>query len=107
MTTAPDNIEIPADDEAWVRAQIARLTFGAVLRSFRQTQDMTQDDCATILGFSKAMLSEYENGKKIPTTRKAYDIAKKLGIPPNTAVLLAVNDQLRRDDIPVKMSIAS
>ena len=107
MTTEPANYQIFPEDQEWLKAQLARLTFGSMLKSWRVTEEMTQEACAQLLGFSKAMLSEYENGKKIPTSRKAYEIAQQLGMPPNTAVVLAVNDQLKRDNIPVKMAIAS
>src|SRR5688572_27108740 len=80
--------------------RMGEMTFGKAVRAHRFAEEWTQEVCAKKLGIPKQLLSEYERGIKIPSVRKAYDIGEILGILPEMAVMLAVNDQLKRDGIP-------
>ena len=107
MTTEPVDMTIDPTAQAYFAKRVEQMTFGKALRAQRSAEELTQEECAKALGITKQLLSEYERGVKVPSVRKAYEIGKGLGMLPEMAVLLAVNDQLKRDNIPVKLANAS
>ena len=106
MTIEPDKPEIYAEDQIWLDAQIAGLTFGHCLKAHRLCESWTQDETAQKLGISKQLLSAYETGRKLPTPKKAYEMAEKLGMLPQAAVIAVLNDQLRQDNLPLQVELA-
>ncbi len=58
------------------------LTFGAMVRSIRETDDLTQEEVATKVGVSKQHVSDVENGRKKVSIERAARWAKALGYPP-------------------------
>ena len=107
MTTEPDKLEIHAEDQVWMDAQIAELSFGRRLKAHRLCEEWTQEQAAQRLGISKQMYNAYEKDRKLPTPKKAYEMAEALGMVPEMAVLSVLNDQLRKDKLPLQVSIAS
>lgn len=105
MTTEPVNIY--PDDQAWLQASVASLTFGEAIRAHRQCEEWTVQGAADKLGVSKQLLSAYENRRKPPSPSKAYEIAKALGMEPRAAVLMVINDQLRMDNLPLQVRLVS
>src|ERR1700753_3868003 len=83
-----------ADQKALDR-QTALLTFADALKAHRLCEEWTQEQAAQKLNITKQMLSAYETGKRIPTPKKAYEMATVLGLIPEMAVLLAMNDELK------------
>ncbi len=55
MTTEPDKPEIYPEDQAWLEAQLADLTFGRCLKAHRLCEAWTQEQTATRLGISKQL----------------------------------------------------
>lgn len=55
------------------------MSIGTEIRNERKRQLFTQIDFAKLCGFSQMELSEYENGKRTPTTERLELIAKNLG----------------------------
>jgi transcriptional regulator with XRE-family HTH domain len=107
MTTEHADNEILQEDQDWLQSQVNSLTFGRMLKAHRLSEEWTLDKAATSLGVQKQLLSAYENGRKLPSPKKAYEIAEKLGMVPESAVLAAINDQLRQDELPIKVQLAS
>ncbi len=106
MTTEKNN-DIKASDQKWMDAQLLEVTFGRTLNAHRLCQEWTQQDVANKLGISKQMYSAYENDQKLPSPKKAYEIAEALGILPEMLVLKVINAQLKRDNLGIQVSIAS
>jgi transcriptional regulator with XRE-family HTH domain len=105
MTTEPNN-DIYPEDQEWLQAQIRELTFAEVLKAHRLCQEWTQEEAAKRLGISKQLVSAYEKGNKIPEPAQAYRIGKALGMVPEMAVIYAVNDALRRENLPLQVALA-
>ena len=107
MTTAPDNSDIFLEDQVWLDAQLAALTCGSCLKAHRLCEEWTQEQAADKLDISKQMYNAYEKDRKLPTPKKAYDMAQALGMSPEMLVLTVLNDQLRKDRLPLQVSVAS
>lgn len=106
MTTEHDKYEIHPDDQVWLDAQIAGLTFGRCLKAHRLCGEWTQEQTAQKLGISKQMYNAYEKDRKLPTPKKAYEMAEILGMVPESLALTVLNDQLKRDELPFRVSVA-
>ncbi len=104
MTIEPNDI---AASQEWVESRLKGMRFGRMLKIHRLSEDWTQEEAAQKLGISKQLLSAYETGKKHPSVSKAYEMANILGIHPAMAVLALVNEQLRLNNLPFQLGIAS
>ena len=83
------------------------LAFGQTVRAYRMAEEWSLTYAAEKIGISKQQLSDYENGRKLPSIEKAYEIANALGMTPQGLVLLVINEQLRKADIPIQVKVAS
>lgn len=83
------------------------LSFGEVLRSFRLSDEITQVKFAKKLEISAANLCDLEKGRKVPSPSRAAKIAKKLGLPPELLVQIALQDQLFQEKLNFKVSVAA
>lgn len=106
MTTEPNN-EVFAEDQEWLQARVQEMTFARALKAHRMCEEWTQEEAAKRLGISKQLVSAYESGRKIPEPVQAYRIGKALGMVPEMAVIYAVNDALRREELPLQVTLAS
>jgi transcriptional regulator with XRE-family HTH domain len=104
MTT---EFEFTKADQQVLDRQTEVLTFADALKAHRLCEEWTQEQAAQKLGITKQMLSAYETGKRIPTPKKAYEIAGVLGLVPEMAVLLAINDELKANQLPIQMQLVS
>ncbi len=107
MTTEPDKSEIFQEDQDWLDAQLAELTFGRCLKAHRLCEEWTQEQTAAKLGISTQLYNAYEKDRKLPTPKKAYEMAQTLGMSPEMLALTVLNDQLRKDNLPFQVSVAS
>ena len=82
------------------------LTFGQTVRAFRLAEEWPLTYAAERIGISKQQLSDYENGRKLPSIEKAYQIANALGMLPEGVVVQVINEQLRRAEIPIRVDLA-
>lgn len=83
------------------------LSFGEILKSFRQSEELSQVEFAKKLKISPANLCDLEKGRKLPTPLRAIRIAKKLGLSEIFLVQVALQDVLRRDKIKFKIAVAA
>ena len=57
------------------------MNFGNVLKSIRESRDMTLEEMALFLGTTKQALSRYERGERTPKITAAARFADLLGVP--------------------------
>lgn len=79
------------------------MTFGIFLLGARTSKDMSQVEMAKFLGISKSTLCDMEKCRQAVTPALAAKIAKKCGLSEILAVETAINDQLRRAGLKIKV----
>jgi len=72
------------------------LSFGAVLRSSRLCDEMTQEQYAKKIGISKQFLCDLEKGRRLVSVEQAAKFAKKLGYSVKQYIRYALQDQVRK-----------
>jgi DNA-binding XRE family transcriptional regulator len=92
---------------AEIEKEFGRLTFGRLLKSHRVGEELSQVDMAKKLGLSKQSLNDLENGRKIPSIRRAAQIAKKIGLLEDLVIQLALQDQADKEHINVRIEVTS
>lgn len=81
------------------------LTFGAMVRSIRETDELTQEEVALKVRVSKQHVSDVENGRKKVSIERAARWAKALGYPPASFVRLVAQEEI--DAVGVKLRVVS
>ena len=81
------------------------LTFGEMVRSIRETDELTQDDVAKRVGVSKHHVSDVENGRRKVSIERAARWAKALGSPPAYFVRMVAQEEI--DAVGVKLKVVS
>jgi transcriptional regulator with XRE-family HTH domain len=90
-------------DQRFWRKRIRELTFGQTVRAYRLAEEWPLTYASEKIGISKQQLSDYETGRKLPSIEKSYQIAKALDMMPESLVLLVINEQLRKAEIPIQV----
>jgi transcriptional regulator with XRE-family HTH domain len=85
--------------------KFGRLTFAAVLSSWRTTEEYSQTAFAKKLGLSVQNLNDLEKGRRIPSPTRAAKIARKLELPEIAFIQLALRDALYREGLHYKVSL--
>lgn len=70
-------------------------------------EELTQVQMAKQLKISKQGLNDLERGRKIPSIRRAIQIARRIGLMEDLIVQLVLQDQLRREKLNFIVSIQS
>lgn len=83
------------------------LTFARALEAYRLCEELSQKDFAKFLKISQASLCDLEKGRRIPSPKRAAQIAKKLKEPESFWVQLALQDHLNEAGLDLKVSVAS
>jgi len=86
--------------------RFGRLSFGEMVLSFREGEGLSQPQLAKRLGISKQRLCDFEKGRRLPSLRSAFEFGRKLGRHPETWVLVVIEEMLRREKLPIKVSLA-
>ena len=81
------------------------LTFGDALSSFRLGEEISQVDLAKKIGISPQSLCDIENGRKVPSPKRAAKIAAIIGEPEMFWVKLALQDSLRKEDLKFQVTL--
>lgn len=87
--------------------QYGPLTFGSLLRSWRESEELSQTAFAKKMGLSVQNLNDLEKGRRIPTPTRAAKIAKKLGLPEIGLIQLALRDSLAKEGFHYDVKLAS
>ncbi len=82
------------------------LTFGVLLKAHREADDLSQVEMAKKVKLSKQALNDIENGRKIPSISRAVTLAKKVGILPELAVELVLQDQVNREKLKMTVKVS-
>ena len=87
--------------------QYGVLTFGSLLKAWREGEDLTQTAFAKKVGLSVQNLNDLEKGRRIPTPSRAARIAKKLGLPEIGVIELARRDSLAKEGFHYEVKLES
>jgi DNA-binding XRE family transcriptional regulator len=85
----------------------APLSFGALVRAHRQGEELTQVEMSNYLNLSKQALNDIESGRKLPSIKRALQLAKKIGLLPELAIELVLQDQLNRENLKMNVKVTS
>lgn len=73
------------------------------LKSHRLGEEFTQSQMAKLLGVSKQRLSDIENSRGIVSIKLCQKFAKKLDLPAEWLVKLALQDQINKAKLSLKV----
>ena len=100
MTTESVKITSPE-----LQALVDELTFGGLLKAQRQTEGLSQVAMAERLSISRQRLCDIEQGRRLPNLDSVIEIASKAGLEVIVAISLAVEEQLRKRNLPYKVRL--
>ena len=83
------------------------LTFSDLLLIQREDKGWTQTRMASELKISKQKLCDFEKGRRLPSIKTTALWAKKMKQPQEVWVQIILQDQLRRNKLKLKVSVAS
>jgi DNA-binding XRE family transcriptional regulator len=89
-----------------IEKQFGPLTFGRLLKSHRLGEELTQVEMAKLLKISKQSLNDLEHGRKVPSIRRAVQIAKKMEVMEELVVQLILQDHVRREKLNFTVSVS-
>lgn len=81
------------------------LTFARLLKAHRLAEELSQVEMAKMLKLSKQSLNDLEQGRKIPSIRRALGIAKRIQILEELAVQLVLQDHIHRENLKFTVSV--
>lgn len=87
--------------------QFGPLTFGGLLKAWRESEELTQTAFAKKIGLSVQNLNDLEKGRRIPTPTRASKIAKKLNLPEMGFIQLAIRDSLIKEGFSYEVKLKS
>jgi len=83
------------------------LTFGNLLKAHRNAEELSQVQMAKKIKISKQALNDIENGRKVPSVSRAVALSKKIGILPELAVELVLQEQINRQKLKMVIKVSS
>jgi transcriptional regulator with XRE-family HTH domain len=81
------------------------LTFGRMLESLRRCDEVSQVELAKKMSISRAHLCDIEKGRRTVTIERAAQFAKTLGYSVHQFVAVALEDQLKKAGLKVKVHL--
>lgn len=88
--------------------RLGPMTVGSFLRSWRLSEELSQQEFAKMIEMSPANLCDIEKSRKGVSPEKAEEIAHAIGYSPTVLIELAFKEQLRNAglayDVEVKRS---
>lgn len=82
------------------------LTFGMLLKNFREIDEISQKDFSQILGISPQRLNDFEKGRRLPDISSAVQFAKKLKDSEAFFIQILFQDYLRQEKLSLSVSIS-
>lgn len=83
------------------------LSFGRMIASIRLADEISQAELARRMGISRANLCDIEQGRRGVTVERAAQFARVLGYSVNQFAAVAVEDQLRKAGLKVKVHLVA
>ena len=80
------------------------VSLGEFLRVHRLGEELSQVEVARFLGISKQRLSDIEHDRFAVSIKLAKELARKLDLPPEWLVKLALQDQIKKERLSLKVS---
>ncbi len=90
-----------------IRKRTGHISFGEMLHSFRQAQELTQVEMAEKLSISKQDLCNIEKGRKTVSVERAVLFAKALKMPAKIFAKYVLQDQLQKAGLKGEVEITS
>ena len=81
------------------------LTFAKMLHGIRLSDEVTQVELAEAVGISKGLVCDIEKGRRLPTIEQAIMISEYLGYPVQGFVSILIQDQLRKANLSMKVTL--
>lgn len=91
---------------AEIEKQFGVLTFGKLLKAHRLGEELSQVEMAKMLKMSKQSLNDLEHGRKVPSIRRAIEIARKIQVMEELVVQLILQDHVRREKLNFTVSVS-
>lgn len=82
-----------------------KLTFGNLIWSIRECEEMSQVEFAKVIGVSKQYLCDLEHGRKVVSPKTAAKFAIILGYSVAQFVQLAIQDELDRYHLHFRVEV--
>ncbi len=86
---------------------LGSLSFASFLRGARASKDLSQVQMAERLGIARSTLCDIEKGRHLVSPALAVKIARLCGLSEQTAVRAALQDQLAKAHIKLKVRLAA
>jgi len=90
-----------------LRKKYGPMTVGRFVKAFRMSDEISQTDFAKKLGMSRANLCDIEKERKPVSLDRAVQIAKVFRVSEQYLIQLALQDQLRRENLPYEVELKS
>lgn len=87
--------------------EYGRLTFGDLLRAWREADELSQTAFSKKIGLSVQNLNDLEKGRRIPSATRAARIAKKLGLSEMGMIQIALRDGLVKEGFHYDVKLKS
>lgn len=87
--------------------QYGVMTFGGMLKAWRDAEEISQTAFAKKVGLSVQNLNDLEKGRRVPTPTRAARLAKKLGLPEMGLIQLALRDSLTKEGFKYDVKLES
>ena len=81
------------------------ISFGQLVESHRHCDEISQAELARKMGISRAHLCDIEKGRRLVSAERAAKFAKALGYPVSSFVTAALEDQLRKAGLKMRVTI--
>jgi DNA-binding transcriptional regulator YiaG len=81
------------------------LTFGQLILSIREGEELSQEEFGQFLGLSKQKVCDYEKERRLPSSEKAAEFARKLGYVPESFAKLVIETEIRRLGLKLKVNV--
>jgi transcriptional regulator with XRE-family HTH domain len=81
------------------------LTLGKAIKSIRQCEGWSQDECAKKLGVSKSHLCDIEKDRKSLSPKRAARWARALGYPQSVFIRLALQGEIDSAGLKYRIEI--
>ncbi len=85
--------------------ELGPISFGGFLRGARASKDLSQAEMARMLGLSRSTLCDIEKGRHLVSASLAAKIARKCGLAAKMAVQAALQDQLNKAKLKMKVEL--
>ena len=87
--------------------EYGRLTFGDLLRAWREADELSQTAFSKKIGLSVQNLNDLEKGRRIPSATRAARIAKKLRLSEMGMIQIALRDGLVKEGFHYDVKLKS